>query len=101
MAQKKVSIEEKVSQYLSSGKVNVVSVDSDKQSALLHVKSSTSDGDPYYVTFNGEWHCDCPARVSLCVHIRAAMKIISFSIRPPTLAVSSPDSAWLDKLLGK
>jgi len=95
---KKVSPDEKALQYIALGRVRIVMVDMDTREAHVHVHSATqAAGEPYYVQHrNGEWHCDCPARVSPCAHIRAVQKVIDFPAAKPTLTptyeISSVDA---------
>ena len=98
---KKVSPEEKALQYIAFNRLDVIRVDHDAGVALVHVKSGTTEGDPYFVQFNGEWHCDCPARVTPCVHITAAKKVVHMAAHKPSLAAEpADDTAWLDSFLG-
>lgn len=98
---KKVSPEEKALQYLALGRVDVLWVHRERREASVNVQSGSMDGDPYSVEFYGdEWHCDCPARVLDCVHIRAVRKVVHFASQKPTLHTQSDDTGWVDSLLG-
>lgn len=101
MAVKKVSPDEKALQYIALGRVRVIMADADIREAHVHVHSSSQPaGDPYYVQYHGSaWHCDCPARVSPCVHIRAVQKIIEFPVEKPTLTTSTYEVTSVDALL--
>lgn len=97
MATRKVSPDEKALSYIALGRVRVLKVDIEAREAHILVHSATQDGDPYYVQFYGsEWHCDCPARVNPCAHIRAVQKVVEFPMERPTLTpvheISSVDA---------
>ena len=100
---KKVSPEEKALQYIASGRLRVIYVNPDVNEALVHVISGSADvssDDPYSVRFDGEWHCTCQARTLLCVHVRAAQKVVSLSPAKPKIGHVTTDTTWLDELLG-
>lgn len=100
MVKQKVSPDEKALSYIAAGKVSVERVDRETNTALLHIASSTQNGDPYYVEFNGhEWTCDCPARVLLCVHIRAAQKIVKMEKKTPSLSGNAFGTSWVTEFL--
>jgi hypothetical protein len=100
---KKVSPEEKALQYIASGRLKVVHVNQDMNEALVHVVSGSADvtsDDPYSVRFDGEWHCTCQARTLLCVHVRAAQKVVSLNAAKPKIGHMTNDTDWLNELLG-
>jgi hypothetical protein len=98
MATKKVSPDEKALQYIALGRVRIERKDALYAKALVH--SATTDGDPYFVEYHGGvWHCDCPARVNPCAHIRAVQKVIDFPAEKPTLSPVNIGTSWVDDLL--
>lgn len=94
----KVSPDEKALQYIALGRVNLVSVHPVTGLAEAEVMSS-SGGDPYRVTHeDSAWSCDCPARVILCVHIRAVQKVVRAKPAPATIDGVDTDD-WIGNLL--
>lgn len=98
MAARKVSPDEKALQYIALGRVRIKHLDVDSGILYADVKSASQSGDPYYVRHDGgEWHCDCPARVNPCAHIRALQKVVEFPTVKPTMGVHYTSS--IDALL--
>jgi hypothetical protein len=81
------SVDQKAGRYLAEGRVAVLRKD--------HFKASFSvlgsDDDPYSVLFDGDWSCNCQARVLECAHIVACKKIASFEHIKPQSSFSSGD----------
>lgn len=86
------SVDQKAGRYLAEGRVAVLRKDFFKGSFSV----SGSDEEPYSVLFDGDWSCNCQARVLECTHIVACKKIASFEhIKPQPLSSSDDDISRL------
>lgn len=99
-------LEAKAESYFAERRVKLaeVIVDSDQFARLVfHVQGS--DTEPYYVKARrqpGEthwtWTCDCPARVDLCSHVRAAQMGITTPLH--VRSRETPRDPGIDEILG-
>jgi hypothetical protein len=84
------SSEIKAKKYLAEGKITVVALMmTPPVHAVLHAQGSA--GQPYVVTYRGDWSCNCPAYTAKCAHIEAAMLITDMPVTAPTLATGDVD----------
>ena len=71
------STDQKAGRYLAEGRVAALHVDREDGRGAYRVKGS--DDDPYAVHYSqGDWTCNCQARVLECAHILACKKISAF-----------------------
>lgn len=83
----------KAARYHAERRLNVIEADASGATVLVQ----GSDTEPYTVTYDGMWHCDCPARLR-CAHIEAASMVVhrSTTFEKPTL---DSNLSELDKFL--
>lgn len=72
--------------YLVQGRCKIESADDQTMTASVR----GSDPEPYEVHYSmGHWTCSCPARVPVCVHIRAVRMV--WKPRPDISAITDSD----------